>query len=155
LEVIMLTRRIAVSVCTLCLAIPAAAGASPAANAPRANGPYGIAPAGPRSTVKAKGPYGIAPAGPRSTVKAKGPYGIPPAGPRSTVKAKGPFGVPPATGSQNTTAGPVHGSAASPRDGINGWGIAAISGAALLAVVVLGCALLLLPARHRARRLVT
>jgi hypothetical protein len=138
LEVIMLTRRIAVSVCTLCLAIPAAAGASPAANAPRANGPYGIAPAGPRSTVKAKGPYGI-----------------PPAGPRSTVKAKGPFGVPPATGSQNTTAGPVHGSAASPRDGINGWGIAAISGAALLAVVVLGCALLLLPARHRARRLVT
>jgi hypothetical protein len=138
LEVIMLTRRIAIGVCTLCLSIPAAAGASPAANAPRANGPYGIAPAGPRSTVKAKGPYGI-----------------PPAGPRSTVKAKGPYGVPPATGSQNTTAGPVHGSAASPRDGINGWGIAAISGAALLAVVVLGCALLLLPARHRARRLVT
>jgi hypothetical protein len=138
LEVIMLTRRIAIGVCTLCLSIPAAAGASPAANAPRANGPYGIPPPGPRSTVKAKGPYGI-----------------PPAGPRSTVKAKGPFGVPPATGSQNTTAGPVHGSAASPRDGINGWGIAAISGAALLAVVVLGCALLLLPARHRARRLVT
>jgi hypothetical protein len=138
LEVIMLTRRIAISVCTLCLAIPAAAGASPATNAPTA-----------------KGPFGIPPAGPRSTVKAKGPVGIPPAGPRSAVKAKGPFGIPPATGSQNTSAGPVHGSAASPRDGMNGWGIAAISGAALLAAVVLGWALLLLPARHRAARMVT
>jgi hypothetical protein len=138
LEVIMLTRRIAISVCTLCLAIPAAAGASPATNAPTA-----------------KGPFGIPPAGPRSTVKAKGPFGTPAAGPRSTVTAKGPFGIPPATGSQNTSAGPVHGSAASPRDGMNGWGIAAISGAALLAAVVLGWALLLLPARHRAARMVT
>jgi hypothetical protein len=155
LEVIMLTRRIAISVCTLCLAIPAAAGASPATNAPTAKGPFGIPPAGPRSTVKAKGPFGIPPAGPRSTVKAKGPFGTPAAGPRSTVTAKGPFGIPPATGSQNTSAGPVHGSAASPRDGMNGWGIAAISGAALLAAVVLGWALLLLPARHRAARMVT
>jgi hypothetical protein len=52
----MLTRRIAVSVCALCLAIPAAAGASEGTNQPNGN------PAsGPPSTVKAKGPYGIAP----------------------------------------------------------------------------------------------
>jgi hypothetical protein len=150
----MLTRRIAISVCTLCLAIPAAAGASPGTNPPRAKGPYGIPAAGPPSTVKAKGPYGNPPAGPPSTFKAKGPYGNLPAGPPSTVKARGPYGIPPGTGLQNTTAASVHGGGASRRDSANDWRTAAISEAALLAAVLLGWALLL-PARRRAPRMVT
>jgi len=65
----MLTRRIAVGVCALCLAIPAAAGASPGAKPAEAKGPYGLNPPGPRITVKAKGPYGIALPGPRGFYK--------------------------------------------------------------------------------------
>ena len=62
----MRTRRIAATACTLCLAIPAAAGASPATFLPRA--PSALPP-GPPTTVKAKGPYGIVPPGPRITTK--------------------------------------------------------------------------------------
>ena len=133
----MLTRRIAVSACTLCLATPATAGASPAMNASTAKGPYGNPPTGPPSTVTAKGPYGSASTGPSSTVTARGPYGNSPT-----------------TRRQNRTAAPIHGSAASPRGDTNGWRTAAISAAALLAAVVLGWALLL-PARRRAPRMVT
>jgi hypothetical protein len=150
----MLARRIAISVCTLCLAIPAAAGASPATNPSKAKGPYGIPATGPPSTVLAKGPYGIPPTGPPSTVLAKGPYGIPPAGPPSTVKPKGPYGNAPTTRSPNTTAGSIQASAASPRADTNRWRIAALSGAALLAAVLLAWALFL-PARRRAPRMVT
>jgi hypothetical protein len=167
----MLTRRIATGACALCLAIPAAAGASEGTSPPgpqgpdriapagppstvKARGPYGNAPAGPPSSVKARGPYGNLPAGPRSSVRARGPYGSPAAGPPSTVKAAGPYGIPPGTGSQITTAASMHGSGTSPRDDTNGWRTAAISEAALLAAVLLGWALLL-PARRRAAHMVT
>jgi hypothetical protein len=150
----MLARRIAIGACTLCLAIPAAAGASPAANPPKARGPFGNPPAGPPSTVKARGPFGNPPAGPSSTVRARGPYGNPPAGPPSTVKAKGPYGSPPGAGPQSTTAVSVHGGGVSRRHGADGWRTAAISEAALLAAVLLGMALLL-PALRRAPRMVT
>jgi len=114
----MLSRRIVVGVCTLSLAIPAAAGASAGTNPPSDRGgtgppstvspkdPYGTALGGPPSTpygnpaagttgtVKAKGPYGVPATGGPATVKAKGPYGRSPAGPTSTVKAKGPYGIP-------------------------------------------------------------
>lgn len=151
----MLTRRIATSVCTLCLLIPAAAGASQATNSPAVKGPFGNPPTGPPSTVKAKGPFGKAATGPPSTVKVKGPFGKPPTGPRRPVKARGPYGISPGTGAQNTTPASVHGSGASRHDDANGWRTAAISEAALLAAVLLGCALLLAPARRRVPRVVT
>ena len=135
----MLTRLIAMSACALCLAIPAAAGASATTNPPKAEGPYGNPPAGPPSTLKAEGPYGTPP-GTR---------------PQSTLKAKGPYGNPPGTRPQSTTPASVHRGGTSPRDVANGWRTAAISEAALLAAAVLGWALLLLPARHRAPRMVT
>ena len=140
----MLTRRIAVGVCALCLAIPAAAGASPGAKPAEAKGPYGLNPPGPRSTVQAKGPYGLNPPGPRITVKAKGPYGIALPGPRGFYKGITP---PPAT---QHSARPVasHGQPA------NDWRAAAISEGALLALLVLA-ATVLLPARRRGARLVT
>jgi hypothetical protein len=146
LEVIMLTRRIATTVCALCLAVPAVAGASEGTNPPNGNsaegtpstvkakGPYGTAPTGPRSTVKVRGPYGNRAAGPRSTVKASGPYGNPAAGPRTSLTASGPYGIAagttpygiatgttPSPGSrpQNTTAAPIHGSGTSPRHDTN------------------------------------
>jgi hypothetical protein len=152
----MLTRLIAMSACALCLAIPAAAGASATTNPPKAEGPYGNPPAGAPSTLKARGPYGNPPAGPPSTLKAEGPYGTPPGTrPQSTLKAKGPYGNPPGTRPQSTTPASVHRGGTSPRDVANGWRTAAISEAALLAAAVLGWALLLLPARHRAPRMVT
>jgi hypothetical protein len=151
----MLTRRIAVSVCALCLAIPAAAGASEGTNQPNGN------PAsGPPSTVKAKGPYNNLLTGPPSTVKAKGPYGTSVAGQRSTVKAKGPYGIAPRygirpnTGSPSTTAASIHRSGTPLRDDTNGWRTAAISEAALLAALLLGWALLL-TARRRAAHMAT
>jgi hypothetical protein len=153
----MLTRRIATSVCALCLAIPAAAGASPATKPPQPRGPYGSIPAGPRSTVRAKGAYGSMPAGLRSTVKAKGPYGIIPPGPRSAVKAKGPYGViPPRSpmNSQHSTEASANAAGGSPGDSENGWRTAAISEAALLATLALGSALLL-SARRRSPHVVT
>ena len=59
----MLARRIAITVCALCLAAPAVAGASEGTNPANGNPA-----AGPPSTVKAKGPYGSPPgAGPQST----------------------------------------------------------------------------------------
>jgi hypothetical protein len=149
LEVIMLARRISMSICVLCLAIPAAAGASEATNPPN-----GSPAAGSPSTVKARGPYGNPPAVPPSTVKARGPYGNPPAGPPSTVKARGPYGIPPGTGSQSTTAASRHLSGTALRGDKNSWRTAAISEAALLAALLLGLGLLL-PARRRAAHIVT
>jgi hypothetical protein len=122
----MLTRRIAVSACTLCLAIPAAAGASQGANPPPAKGPYGLNPAGPRSTVQAKGPYGIVPPGPRITTK----------------------GINAPLHPRNHAAGASH------RHATNGWRAAAVAEAALLAALALGWTLVL-PARRRPPRLVT
>jgi hypothetical protein len=151
----MLTRRIATSVCTLCLAIPASAVASPATNPSGVKGPFGNPPTGPPSTVKANGPFGKAATGPPSTVKAKGPFGTPPTGPRRPVKPRGPYGISSGTGPQNATAASVHGGGASRHDGANGWRTAAISEAALLAAVLLGSALLLAPARRRVPRVVT
>jgi len=149
-----LTRRIATSVCTLCLVIPAAAGASSATNPTKAEGPYGIVAAGSPSAVKAEGPYGIAPAGSRSAVKAEGPYGSVPAGPRSAVKAKGPYGITAPPAPQNTTGASVQALSASPGDGTDGWRIAAFSEGALLAGLALAFALLL-PGRRRGPRVVT
>jgi hypothetical protein len=134
LEVIMLTRRIAISACALCLAIPAAAGASPTTDPPNARGPYGVTPATLPHTVSARGPYGVTPA----TL----PH---------TVKAKGPYGVTTAAGSSDTTGATARAGGASGRDGANGWRTAAIFEAALLTALALGSALLLLPRRRAAR----
>ena len=71
----MLTRRIVISACALSLAIPAAAGASPATDPPKANSPDGITSTTYPTLVKAKGPYGMTPATHPKLVKAKGPYG--------------------------------------------------------------------------------
>ena len=147
----MLTRRIATAICALCFAAPAAAGASPAQDAPigglghtvqgvtKAKGPYGVAPAtSPQDATKAKGPYGAAPAtSPQDATKAKGPYGAAPAtSPQDTTKAKGPYGVAPATA-------PARAIVASQGDDTNDWRTAALSEAALLAALALGSALLL------------
>jgi hypothetical protein len=150
----LLTRRVAATACTLCLVIPAAAGASPAANPTKSKGPYGMMPTGPHSVVKAKGPYGIVPPGPRSAVKATGPYGITPAGPRSAVKANGPYGVTAPTRLPDTAAASVHAVGVSSGDDTNGWRTAAFTEAALLAGLALAL-VLLLPARRRAARMVT
>ena len=55
----MLPRRLAISACALCFAIPAAAGASSTTDPPKAKGPYGMTTATPPDMVKAKGPYGM------------------------------------------------------------------------------------------------
>jgi hypothetical protein len=150
----LLTRLVATSVCTLCLAIPAAAGASPATNPTKAEGPYGVTPAGPRNVANPEGPYGIVPTGPRAVAKADGPYGIVPAGPQSAVKAKGPYGITAPTRPQSTAGASAHAVGASPGDGTNGWRTAAFSEAALLAALALALALLV-PARRRGPRMVT
>jgi hypothetical protein len=152
-EVIMLTRRIAIGVCALCFAIPAVADASPATVPPNANGLYGPAATGPPNIVKAKGLYGPAATLPPNTVKAKGLYGPAATGPPNTVKAKGLYG-PAATDSDDTSGVTAQVAGVSDRDGTNGWRTAAISEAALLAALALASALLL-PARRRAPRLGT
>jgi hypothetical protein len=152
----MLTRRIVISACALSLAIPAAAGASPATDPPKAKGPYGITSTTYPKLVKAKGPYGTTTAtGPQDTVTAKGPYGTTTATYPKLVKAKGPYGTTTATGPrQDTTRATAHPAGASGRDAANGWRTAAVSEAALLAALALGSTLLLL-ARRRPPRLGT
>jgi ribosomal protein L6P/L9E len=164
----MLTRRIVISACALCLAIPTAAGASPATDPPKAKDPSGITSTDPQNVVKAKGPYGVTtstdpqnivkakgPYGattstdPQNIVKAKGPYGVTTAGAQNFVKAKGPYGMTTTTGPQNTTAATAHAAGASSHDDMNDWRTAAISELALLAALALGSALLL-TARRRA-----
>jgi hypothetical protein len=90
----MLTRRIVISACALCLAIPTAAGASPATDPPKAKDPSGITSTDPQNVVKAKGPYGVTTStDPQNIVKAKGPYGVTTStDPQNIVKAKGPYG---------------------------------------------------------------
>jgi hypothetical protein len=68
----MITRRIVISACALSLAIPAAAGASPATG-PKAEGLYDTTGTTYPKLVKAKGPYGMTPATSPKLVKAKGP----------------------------------------------------------------------------------
>jgi hypothetical protein len=132
LEVIVITRRIVISACALCLAIPAAAGASPA-----------------------KGPYGATAPDPPKLVEAKGPYGVTTPDPPKLVKAEGPYGTTLAPSSEATTTGATtRGAAASSHDGINDWRTAAISEAALLAALALGLAALL-AGRRRAPSLGT
>jgi hypothetical protein len=147
-------RRIATAACTLCLVVPAAAGASPTANPTKSQGPYGVMPAGPQSAANVKGPYGVPPTGAQRAVQASGPYGIMPAGPRSDVKAKGPYGVTAPTRPQDTAGASVHAISASAADGANGWRTAAFTEAVLLAALALALALLL-PARRRRPRVVT
>jgi hypothetical protein len=96
LEVIMLTRRIVISACALSLAIPAAAGASPATG-PKAKGPDDTTSTTYPKLAKAKGPYGMTPATYPKLVKARGPYGTTPPTHPKLVKAKGPYGTTPAT----------------------------------------------------------
>jgi hypothetical protein len=65
----MLTRRIVVSACALCLAIPAAAGASPATDPPNlvdAKAPSGTTTTDVPKLVKAIGPYGTTTTGPQA-----------------------------------------------------------------------------------------
>jgi hypothetical protein len=143
-----LTRRIVVSACALSLAIPAA---SPAADSPKAQGPYGVpAKVDPRDVVKAKGPYGTTATGPRNVVEARGPYGPTTTRPRYTVKAQGPFGATVST-VPRAMARPA---GATSHDDPNGWRTAAISEAGLLAALALGSSLAL-SARHRSPRLGT
>jgi hypothetical protein len=154
LEVIMLTRRIVISACALCIAVPSAASASAATDPPKPAGPYGITTAIDASTiVRAKGPYGTtATIDPTTIVKAKGPYGTTPTiDPTTSVKAKGPYGVTLKTHPQNTTRATAHPTSASTSDGINDWRTAAISEAALLAALALGSAWLLSARRHAPR----
>jgi hypothetical protein len=171
LEVIMLTRRIVISACALSLAIPAAAGARPATDPPKAKGPDGITSTAYPKLVKAKGPYGATVATHPKLVKAKGPYGTTVAtypklvkarGPYGTtaatypnlVEAEGPYGTTVATSTQHTTAATAHQAGVSGRDAANSWRTAAVFEAALLAALALGSALLLL-ARRRPPRLGT
>jgi hypothetical protein len=149
LEVIVITRRIVISACALCLAIPAAAGASPA------KGPYGATAPDPPKVVEAKGPYGVTTPDPPKLVEAKGPYGVTTPDPPKLVKAEGPYGTTLAPSSEATTTGATTlGAAASSHDGINDWRTAAISEAALLAALALGLAALL-AGRRRAPSLGT
>ena len=56
----MLIRRIVMSACALCIAVPSAASASAATDPPKPAGPYGVTTAiDPSTIVKAKGPYGV------------------------------------------------------------------------------------------------
>jgi hypothetical protein len=151
----MLTRRIVVSACALCCAIPATAGASSATDPPklvRAKGPFGMTTTDPPNLVKAIGPYGTTTTDPPKLVKAIGPYGRTTTDPRNIVKAEGPYGTT-TTGLQATQT-MVHSAKVTNDDGTNGWRTAAVSEAALLAAVALGSALLL-SARRRAPRLGT
>jgi hypothetical protein len=152
----MLTRRIVVSACALCLAIPAAAGASPATDPPNlvdAKAPSGTTTTDVPKLVKAKGPYGTTTTDPPKLVKAIGPYGTTTTDPPKLVKAIGPYGTT-TTGPQAATPTTPHAASASSDDGVNSWRTAAISAAALLAALALGSALLLIP-RRRAPRLGT
>jgi hypothetical protein len=154
LEVIMLTRRIVMSACALCIAIPSAASASAATDPPEPIGPAGITTTIDPSTIaKAKGPYGATlkhdlP----SLVKAKGPYGITTTIDPSTIaKAKGPYGATLKTDPQNATRATAHPASASSTGGVNDWRTAAISEGALLAALALGSAWLLSARRHAPR----
>ena len=134
----MITRRIIISACALSLAVPAAAGAAPATNPPKAKGPYGVTATTYPKLAKAKGPYG--------TTVATYP---------KLLKAKGPYGTTTTPSSQDTTIrATAHAAGASTDDGMNDWRTAAISEAALLAVLGIGSALLL-AGRRRAPRLGT
>jgi hypothetical protein len=167
----MITRRIVISACALSLAIPAAAGASPATDPPKANNPDGITSTtypklvkakGPYGTisainprlVKARGPYGTTPATYPKLVKARGPYGTTAATYPNLVEAEGPYGTTVATSTQHTTAATAHQAGVSGGDTANGWRTAAVFEAALLAALALGSALLVL-ARRRPPRLGT
>ncbi len=164
----MLTRRIVMSACALCIAVPSAASASPATDPPQPVGPHGITATSYPKLVKAKGPYGMTPATHPKLVKAKGPYGTTTAtypnlakakGPYGTttatypnlVEAKGPYGTTVATSTQRTTGAAAHPASASSSDGISDWRTAAISEAALLAALALGLASLLSARRHAPR----
>jgi hypothetical protein len=164
----MLTRRIVISACALCLAVPAAAGASPATDPPKPTGPYGITSPDPPKFEEARGPYGTTTpdppkfteaTGPYGTTtpdpptftKARGPYGITTAGPQNIVKAKGPYGITVATGPQHTTAATVHAAGASGQDATNDWRAAAVSEGALLAALAAGSGVLLLARRRTVR----
>ena len=149
----MITRRIVISACALSLAIPAAAGASPATG-PKAKGPYDTTSTTYPKLVKAKGPYGMTPATYPNLVEAKGPYGTTPATYPKLVEAKGPYGMTVATSTQHTTGATAHPAGASGPNAANSWRTAAVSEAALLAALALGSALLLL-ARRRPPRLGT
>jgi hypothetical protein len=157
LEITMVTRRIVTSVCALCLAIPAAAVASPGTDQPKAQGPYGVTPVpGAPTAAKAKGPYGVAPVpGSQITANAKGPYGVAPVpGSQIAAKAKGPYGITPVNAGSITASGTAHRAPAARSDSTAGWRIVALCEAALLAAVALG-AVQLVAARRRAPRMVT
>jgi hypothetical protein len=151
----MITRRIIISACALSLAVPAAAGAAPATNPPEAKGPYGVTATTYPKLAKAKGPYGTTVATYPKLAKAKGPYGTTVATYPKLLKAKGPYGTTTTPNSQDTTTrATAHAAGASTDDGMNDWRTAAISEAALLAVLGIGSALLL-AGRRRVPRLGT
>jgi hypothetical protein len=151
--------------CGLCFIVPAAAVASDrngppdAATVPTlvpAKGPYGPTPA-PGSLPKlvpAKGSNGVTPA-PGSLPKlvpAKGPAGMMPA-PGSLPKlvaARGPYGMTLAGGSRVVAS--AHHPVATGGGGTNGWRVAAISEAALFALLALGTGWLM-AGRRRAMHL--
>ena len=119
----MITRRIVTTVCALCFAVPAAAGASPAQNPPIVGSGHAV-----HGAATAKGPYGIAPV----------------TSPQDAATAKGPYGIAPATA-------PARATVASHGDNTSDWRTAALSEAALLAALALGSALLLQTRRSAPR----
>ena len=149
----MISSRIAAVACTLCLAAPAAAGASPTGGETTApKGPYGTTVAsGVPHLAKAKGPYGTTVvSGPADRGKPKGPYGVAPSasGLPRLAKAKGPYGTIVVPTDSRVAAANV---GATGRDETDDWRTAAIFEAALLAVLALGSARLLGGRRHIAR----
>jgi hypothetical protein len=146
-EVTMLTRRIATSACALCLIVPALAGAQPI------HDPLAATPTSPQGTARAIGPSGATTlTSPQGTARAIGPSGATtPTSPQSTAMVMGPSGATTPTSPHSTAMvmGPSGTVKASPRAAIvsdgestNGWRIAAVSEAALLAALALGSALI-------------
>jgi hypothetical protein len=161
MEVLMIIRRIVISACALSLAVPAAAGARPATDPPKtdgpsstmattypkltkATGPYGTTLATHPKLTKATGPFGTTVATHPKLTEATGPYGTTLATYPKLTKATGPFGMTVATNTQGTTKATTQ---AAGGDAGNSWRTAAFSEAAVLAALALGSALLL--ARRR------
>ena len=163
----MLTRRIVMSACALCIA----ARPPPAHRRPRtrpagrpvrhhrhhlseARQGQGALRHDPRHLSgprQGQGPYGTTTATYPDLVKAKGPYGTTTATYPNLVEAKGPYGTTVAASTQRTTGATATPPAPRPATASNDWRTAAISEAALLAALALGSAWLLSARRHAPR----
>jgi hypothetical protein len=160
-EISMLTRRIAVSACALCLAVPAAAGAQSNHGAVTPMGPYraaqvasvqgAVTPMGPYRAAKVASVHGaVTPMGPYRAAKVAGVEGaVTPMGPYRAAKVASVQGAVTPMGPYVATkaTGPAQAAVTSDGNGTDGWRIAAVIEAALFAALALGSVLIL-----RARR---